>query len=63
MVYQHLPNPSDHARDHMSAKPRRGRRDNGQEEPASRESADRRDRPGAIGLITGRLMRVFRTHS
>jgi len=63
MVYQHLPNPSGHSHDRMSAKPRRGRQNGGQEPQASRENADRQDRPGAIALITGRLMRVFRTHS
>jgi len=63
MVYQHLPNPSGHAHDRMSAKPRRNRRDGGQEPPASQESAGRRDRPGAIALIAGRLMRAFRTRS
>jgi hypothetical protein len=61
MVYQHLPNPSGHTPDRMAAKPRRSRRD--EELPASQEGTDRRDRPGAIGLIAGRLMRVFRTHS
>jgi hypothetical protein len=61
-MYQHLPNPSSHAHDRMSAKPRRSRHDSGQE-PASQEKADRRDRPGAIALIAGRLRRAFRTHS
>jgi hypothetical protein len=60
MVYQHLPNPSGHTHDRMSAKPRRSRNDGGQE--PSRERAARRDRPGAIALIAGRLRRAFRTH-
>jgi hypothetical protein len=63
MVYQHLPNPSGHTHDRMSAKPRPSRHNGGQEAPASPEGAARRDRPGPIALIAGRLMRVFRTHS
>jgi hypothetical protein len=62
-MYQHLPNPSGHARDRMSAKPRPSRHDTDQEPRAAREKADRQDRPGPIALIAGRLMRAFRTHS
>jgi len=62
-MYQHLPNPSGHAHDRMSAKPRSSRRDSGEELSASREKAARGDRPGAIALIAGKLMRVFRPHS
>ena len=63
MVYQHLPNPSGHAHDRMSANPRSKRHDSGQEPTASREGAAGEDRPGAIASITGKLMRVFRTRS
>jgi hypothetical protein len=59
MVYQHLPNQSGHTHDRRSAQPRPSRRD--QEPPASGEKDARK--PGAIALITGRLMRAFRTHS
>jgi hypothetical protein len=63
MVYQHLPNPSGHTPDRMSAKPRRSRHDSGQDPSAPGKTAGRRDRPGPIGLIAGRLKRAFRTHS
>jgi hypothetical protein len=63
MVYQHLPNQTGHTHDRMSARPRPSRHDVGQEPAASREEAARRDRPGAIALIAGKLMRAFRTHS
>jgi hypothetical protein len=62
-MYQHLPNPSSHAHDRMSAKPRRSRHDSDQESPASREKAAGQDRPGAIALIAGKIRRAFRTHS
>jgi hypothetical protein len=62
MVYQHLPNPSGSTHDRMSAKPRPSRYQSDQDLPAPRESAARRDRPGAIAVIAGRLMRAFRTH-
>jgi hypothetical protein len=62
MVYQHLPNQSGRTPDRMSARPRPSRHDIGQEPPASRERAAGRDRPGAIALIAGRLMRAFRAH-
>jgi hypothetical protein len=60
MVYQHLPNPSGRTHDRMSATPAPSRHHSGQEPPASRARAARRVRPGAIGLIAGRLIRAFR---